>query len=429
MKISERLNGKSILIWGYGREGRATENFIKKYCNVSRLEIFEGTQDEIKEDEYDYIIKSPGIPVERHPSNYTSQTQLFFEEFSDRIIGITGTKGKSTTSSLMHHVLETCFGDRVLLAGNIGKPCFDVYDEIKEDSVIVFELSCHQLAHLTLSPHIAVFLNLYEDHLDYYKTFDKYFDAKKNITRYQSEKDYLYIGDEVPEFPTKAHKEVVRYKAVERMSEHKFAHNMADKEKDECAENYHAGESSTEYCHYDMILKGKHNQYNAHFVYRVCTEIFNCPDEKVRQALKEFKGLPHRLEYVGNAGGVDYYNDSISTIPEATIQAIESIPETKTVLIGGMDRHIHYNSIVEFIKNNGEYNYILAYESGARIYKEVEDLGYCYYKKDLKESVELAREITPEGCACVFSPAAASYGYFKNFEHRGEYFKKLIFER
>ena len=134
------------------------------------------------------------------------------------------------------------------------------------------------------------------------------------------------------------------------------------------------------------------------------------------------------MQYVGKINGVDYYNDSISTIPQATLEAIKSIPNAKTVLIGGMDRHINYQVLIRFIKTHPEYTYILAYESGKRIYDSVSDQPSVHYVKDLAESVALAKKITPEGSACLLSPAAASYGYFKNFEERGEKFMQLVRE-
>ena len=139
-----------------------------------------------------------------------------------------------------------------------------------------------------------------------------------------------------------------------------------------------------------------------------------------------FQGLPHRMQFVASVDGVDYYNDSISTIPQATIEAIRSIPNVKSVLIGGMDRHINYDVLLEFIINHPEYTYIFSYESGRRIYEEVSGLPCCHYRSTLAEAVALAKSVTPKGGACLFSPAAASYGYFKNFEERGEVYAGLV---
>ncbi|MDD8048563.1 MAG: UDP-N-acetylmuramoyl-L-alanine--D-glutamate ligase [Thomasclavelia sp.] len=393
MKITEKLNNKRILIWGFGREGKSTKEFIDTYCKVKLVDVFEGKQVDIDESKYDYIIKSPGIVADYLNDKYTSQTELFLEEFSRQTIGITGTKGKSTTSSLLFSVLDNCLDQQVLLVGNIGFPCLSYYGDIDEDSIIVFEMSCHQLSDVKVSPHVAVFLNLFEDHLDYYKTMDRYFKAKTNITIHQNQDDYFYVGDKVPTIDTKANKIVIKTDSP---------------------------------LTFEMNLKGKHNQFNAEVVYLIATDLYKCKDEEVRKVIKRFNGLPHRLEYIGKIDDVDYYDDSISTIPQATIQAISSISNTGTILIGGMDRHIHYGILIDYIKAHQEYNYIFMYESGKRIYEDVKEFDNTYYKEDLKEAVKLAKAITKEGKACVLSPAAASYGYFKNFEERGDTYKKYV---
>ena len=393
MKITELLDNKRILLWGYGLEGKSTEKFINKYCSVKELTVFQGKRDEIDEDAYDYIIKSPGIVSWDLSDKYTSMTDLFLTQFSGQVIGVTGTKGKSTTSSLLYSVLRECTDRPVLLVGNIGLPALDYYGEITDDTIIVFEMSCHQLAHAKISPHIALFLNLYEEHLDYYGTMDRYFRAKANITAHQKPGDFLFVGDNVPPLETCADVTVISY---------------------------------NDPMHFDMKLKGEHNQFNARFVYTISTRLFGCAPDRVREALKEFNGLRHRMQFAGNVNGVDYYDDSISTIPEAAIAAIRSIPNACTILLGGMDRNIDYDILIDFIRANGQYNYILMYKSGARIYEEVKDLPCCQYREDLQGAVALAKEITPAGRACILSPAAASYGYFKNFEERGDVFQQLI---
>ncbi len=393
MNIAERLEGKNVLIWGCGREGSSTRRFIEAHSHVAGLTVFEGTERELDAEPYDIIIKSPGIPVENYIDKYTSQTELFLSEFAPQTVGVTGTKGKSTTSAMLYRALRECLGDRVKLVGNIGLPCLDLYDEYDGDSVIVFEMSCHQLSNLRLSPHVSVFLNLFEDHLDRYKTRERYFEAKKPIAAHQGPGDFLFIRDDVPEIETKAQKIVIPHD---------------DKTL------------------FDLKLPGEHNQLNARFVEEVCTTVYGCEEDKIRRALLDFEGLPHRMSHVATVSGVDYYDDSISTIPEATIEALRSVKNAKTVLIGGMDRNINYDILIDFIKNHGEFEYIFSYESGRRIYDEVKGIPNCRYTEDLKGAVELARELTPAGGACVLSPAAASYGYFKNFEERGDAFLKYV---
>ncbi len=388
-----KFQGKRICLWGYGAEGKSTERFLKTHCNPLEVSIYEGKQPGLDEERFDYIIKSPGIKEEWYNDKYSSATDIFLSEFHDRTIGITGTKGKSTTTGLLYHVLSRNTEKKVLMVGNIGIPCLDLYDEIDQDTVIVFEMSCHQLAHLRVSPHVAVFLNLYEEHLDHYDTFDRYFQAKSNITLHQTKDDHLYIGDNVPDIDTAA--------AIRRISRDNGLK-------------------------FETGLKGKHNQYNMAFVYSICRELFDIPDEKIRSSIKTFEGLKHRLEYIGETDGVDYYDDSISTIPEAAIAAAESVSNAATLLIGGFDRNINYSSLVQFIFDNPQLQFVFMYESGNRIYEQVKGREKCFLCADLKEAVELAKRITPEHKACILSPAAASYGHFTNFEERGDCFRKLV---
>lgn len=396
MSVTDRFTNKRILIWGYGREGKSTEDFLKRCCKPESVEIFEGKREEINEEAYDYIFKSPGIVMHDDNPKYTSQTQVFMEEYGRQTIGITGTKGKSTTSSLLYTVLNACSGKETILMGNIGLPCLDYFDHISEDTIVVFELSAHQLYHTTVSPHVGVFLNLYEDHLDYYKTMDRYYGAKTHVATYQTDSDFCYVGSNVPEFETKGIKTVI------------------SNEKD---------------YDYELSIEGNHNRYNAEFVYEIATQVYGCEGDKVKAALKTFTGLAHRLQKVASVNGVDYYDDSISTIPQATISAAKSLTNAKTLLIGGMDRGIDYSVLEKFIQENDNYNYILMYETGSRILKELnESFSYVYIVKDLEEAVSKAKEVTEAGCACILSPAAASYGYFKNFEERGDVFASLVRE-
>lgn len=392
VKTAEKLKNKRILIWGYGREGKSTEAFIREFCEPACVDVFEGPRSGVRDEEYDIIFVSPGIAFEEPDRRFTSQTQMFMEEFGQQTVGITGTKGKSTTSSMLYEVLKAA-GKNTFLMGNIGKPCFDYIAQMEPDTIAVFELSCHQCQRLTVSPHIAVFLNLYEDHLDRYITRQRYFEAKKGITRNQAPSDILYYGEEIPAFETKAQRRLVKRGEVRG---------------------------------FNLLIPGDHNQLNAEFVCRIATEQFGCEPAQVRQALSSFRGLAHRLQYVDTIDGVMYYDDSISTIPEATISAALSVRNTKTMIVGGMDRNIDYDILADFIKKRQDIHFILAYASGKRILGMVKDCKNITYVEDLDAAVRLAAQITPEGGACVMSPAAASYGYFKNFEERGDYFQKII---
>ena len=397
MSITEKFDNKSVLIWGYGIEGKSTEGFLKKYCKPSKIEIFEGKPEELKEEGYDFIIKSPGIPGDYPDEKYTSQTELFLEEFRDRVIGITGTKGKSTTTSMLYHVLSNLISNRVVLVGNIGIPCLDYYEEMSSDSqaIAVMEMSCHQLNNVRVSPHFAVFLNLYEEHLDYYKTFEKYALAKMNIGKYQVPGDKIFVGESVPRLNMRG----LEYRIPE-----------FDERR------------------YDLKILGQHNQWNAEFVKKVCVSGLKLNEDDTISEIEKFEGLPHRLEFIGNVDGIDYYDDSISTIPLATINACKSIPNIKIAIIGGMDRGIGYEELIKFIKEARDIIFLCAYATGERIYEEAERPFNCKKVKDIDEALEVVLKYADSGDAVVLSPAAASYGYFKNFAERGDYFKKKILE-
>lgn len=390
-KVLEKYVNKRILIWGYGREGKSTEKFFKDKGIAACVDIFEGSRENINEDNYDYIFKSPGIPAFDLSDKYTSQTELFLEAFRDNVIGITGTKGKSTTSAMLYTVLDKCCKEPTFFMGNIGEPCLDYFDEITPDAIVVFEMSCHQLCQIKISPRVGVMLNLFEEHLDYYGTMDKYFAAKQNVTLFQKPGDSFYVGAQVPKIPTLADRYVIAEAEPLKIK-----------------------------------IFGEHNRYNATFVKNIAVNEFGCDLETVKKTIAKFGGLPHRLEFVDEIDEVRFYDDSISTIPEATIKAVESIDNVRTVLIGGMDRNIDYTVLVDYIRTRADVTFICMYSSGERIYHEVSDLENVIYVPELKEAVELAKKKTPKKSACVLSPAAASYGYFENFEDRGNKFKEYV---
>ena len=407
------LEGKRILIWGYGREGKSTESFLKTHVNAS-ISVFEGKPEELDDAGYDMIIKSPGIPYETDDDRFTSQTEIFLECFRDITVGITGTKGKSTTSAMCAQLFKELPGKKVILVGNIGLPALDHFDEIDDDTYVVYEMSCHQLRSLRTSPHIAVFLNLFEEHLDYYVTMEKYFAAKANIAKNQLEGDICICGENVPYIESKAKKVVIAPPAAD---------GGGDEGTDKTVEGIYG-----KFKEYSLGILGEHNVLNANFAAYIAGEIFGLGDDAISKALAEFKGLPHRLYCLGEYDGRIFYDDSISTIPNATIEALAAVKNAQCVIVGGMDRGISYELLTEYIQNNPQYIYILCYASGKRIYESVSELENTHYVEDLRRAVELAKKLTLPGRACILSPAAASYGYFKNFEERGDRFAEYVRE-
>ncbi len=432
-KICKSVAGKNVLILGFGREGKSTCNFLKKHAECASITIADSRmidgvdgvllkcgKDYQKDiEKYDIIIKSPGIVLENANekllSKLTSQTELFFMCYRNQIIGITGTKGKSTTSTLIYHILKSK-SDNCILMGNIGIPSFDMLDNIDENTVIVYELSCHQLEYTKISPKTAVLLNLYPEHLDHYGTYEKYTAAKENIYRYQKNGDLLVCNADI--LP-----KAYNGKLMSITMTGKNADITVDG-RNIClgTENVHIGEENT-------LLVGNHNVFNIAVCYAICRE-YGVKKEEFLSYLKTYKPLAHRLEYLGEKDGIKYYDDSISTICETTIQALESLKNVGSVIIGGMDRGIDYTPLVEYMKTADVDNIILIPDTGNRICKM---LSHTDVKADvvsadsLKEAVEKAKTITQKGKVCIMSPAAASYGFFKNFEERGEAFYKYIF--
>ncbi len=429
-EIGKILNGKNIVILGFGREGRSTLDFIRQYISPASVTVADfnvvtgadgcitvsGKDYQKNLERFDVIIKSPGVVYE-NPTNEilkktTSQTTLFLSEFKSRSIGITGTKGKSTATSLIYHVLKEN-GFDVTIAGNIGIPPLSVADEMLEgDRIAVIEMSCHQLEYEKFAPHIALILNLYEDHLDHYGTREKYVEAKRNIYRNQLSGDIFVCNSEYKLEISEAPSQVVSVGTDGRVevSGDGFVFDGV---------RIPVNSNTTR-------LVGKHNVFNIAMAYTAAS-FYGIDEVGFLNALKSFKPLAHRLEYVRTVNGVDYYDDSISTVCQTTIQAIVSLDAVDTVIIGGMDRGIDYTELVEFLRDNPVNNIILLPDSGYRIAKMLDEFATPYIlARDLENAVDIAVKVTSRGTKCVLSPAAASYGFFRDFEHRGEMFKEYL---
>ncbi len=426
LEIRKDLEGKKILIWGFGLEGQSTYRFLKRQSLLSNVSILDSREIDIEGIEilqkadfkkYDLIFKSPGIVIEEEGFPFeklTSQTDLFLKHFRNQTVGVTGSKGKSTTSSLIAHALKV--SDRkVVLVGNIGLPCLDSVERIDKDTVVVFELSCHQLEYVTTSPTIAVFLNLFPEHLDHYGSFEAYGEAKKKIARYQKKGDVLFVNDGIPLVNTLA--DIVTCSLDKKV-------DIFVKDNNEMVVEQEVIDIPP-----GTALIGVHNYYNAGIAYGVLKRL-GLSKEQFEAALLSFKPLAHRLESIGVVDGVEYIDDSISTIPQATIQAICSLSQVDCVLIGGMDRGIDYEELVEFLLNSKVETIIFMYESGKRVAKswKLKTKKPYFLVENLQEAVAIAKERTAKGKMCLLSPAAASYGDFKNFEDRGDQFKKLVRE-
>lgn len=438
-KLLEYLKDKEILILGFGIEGKSTYAFIRKHFPEKMLTVCDMKQDyeeQLKEDKYvkcvhndeyleyvdkiDIILKTPGISfkdvdISKFKNKITSQLELILEYVDIFTIGITGTKGKSTTSSLMNAILEKN-GKKSMLLGNIGVPIFDKIDEFEEDTILVLELSSHALEYIKKSPNIAILLNVFEEHLDHYKSYEDYINAKYNVFRYQKQTDYaLYNIDNM----------VIKNKQPETNA-NKIAVSMNCNEFDVKLQNNEV------YFKKQVIyvdngkrhLLGTHNLNNIMFVVTVAN-ILNLDYEKTKQAIDEFMPLEHRMEYVGKFEDVEYYNDSIATIPEATINAIDTLKNVNTLIVGGKDRGVDQTELIEYLNSSLIENIICLPKTGEYIAKGIKNKR-VYQVQKLEEAVKIAKEKTKKGAICLLSPAASSYGYFKNFQERGNLFKQYV---
>lgn len=438
-QLREWIDGKRVLLLGFGREGRALCRRITQVGGYAALGIADakeitdapehavlhtGERYQAAVPEYDIVFKSPGVVLEpefqpeKICGRVTSLTELFLTAYRDQCIGITGTKGKSTTSSLLYHVLHEADVPSVL-GGNIGIPTAELYEQITPETVIVLEIGVHQLEYNHISPKTAVFLNLYEEHLDHYGTFEYYAYCKENIYRNQRSGDLLICGE--PSLPAAGDcdAEVWRLALDDPNADISLLHSNT---------MYFHGETCA--IPADITLTGTHNRYNCAVVYALAKRL-GLSDAQITDGIRSFQPLPHRLSPVGIYHGIRWYDDSISTACETCIQALNSLPETDTVLIGGMDRGISYAPLLEYLAESPVAHIILMSDSGRRIqqearaYPESLQRRICY-ANDLPEAVAVAKEITQQGKICLMSPAAASYNVYQNFEQRGAHFAALV---
>lgn len=444
-KIIEYLDNKNIAILGFGMEGKSSYKFIRKYLDIPLTIIDKNNpynnMEELKDDtntkvvygdsyldnleQYDLVIKSPGVitkDIDVSNVNFTSQLELLLKYNKDNVIGITATKGKSTTSSLVYEVLKAC-GVKTYLLGNIGKAIFEEIEDIDSNTIVVVEMSALQLEFVTTSPHIAAIINLYEDHLDHAGTVEHYHANKLNIFKYQDNNDYMIYCTDIEPLNSyindiyKGNKYGIQFNSSNEL-------NITS-----IKDNYVVLNNECLYNTLDnRFLVGEHNIRNIMIVLTIC-KILNLDMDTCINTINNFKGLAHRLEYVGKYDDVIYYNDSIATIPDATINAIKSLKNVNTLIFGGMDRGIDYKPLLDYLNTGVVSNLICMPKTGYMIGDLITNDSVNIYKVELLgDAVKIAKEITKKNSICLLSPAAASYEYFKNFEEKGNTYKKLVSE-
>ena len=450
-KIVEFFKDKKIIILGFGLEGKSTYNFIRRHLpeiplvvRYSKTDFDEETKylrkdknlkfitgDKYLEgiQEYDIIMKSPGISfknidISKFENKITSQLELFLEHNKSLCIGITGTKGKSTTSSLIYKIIEDQ-EKNVELLGNIGVPIFDEIEKIKEETITVLEISSHALQYVKKSPNISILLNLFEEHLDHYKSFEEYGDAKFNIFKFQKENDIAIFNLDNESMQEKKYP----YKKTDyAVTMNNNINNITENTAYLKDEYIWINDKKVYNIQENRKLKGNHNLNDIMFVLTI-SQILNLDLNNTVKSINEFNPLEHRLEYVGTFEDIEYYNDSIATIPEATIESIKALENVNTLIVGGNDRGVNQENLVRFLKTSLIENILCLPKTGEYIYEGLKDSKKKVIKVlDLEEAVNLAKKLTKKNTICLLSPAASSYGYFKNFKERGNIFKELVKE-
>jgi UDP-N-acetylmuramoylalanine--D-glutamate ligase/UDP-N-acetylenolpyruvoylglucosamine reductase len=401
---------KKVAILGYGLEGQDAQKYFKNLgVDVTILDKKFDEKYLENLNKFDIIVRSPGIyrylpeivNAEKEGVEITSALKIFFEKCPGKIIGVTGTKGKGTTSTLIYEILKNA-GKDVYLVGNIGKPYLDILSKLSKDSIIVMELSSFQLIDMDRSPHIAVVLNITLDHMDWHKDKEEYINAKKNIVRHQSVSDWAVLNEEyeVSRNFAKLTKGKVEFFSKEKLE---------SKYKEE------------------LLLRGEHNLENIAAAVSV-SKIVGVDEDIILKTVRSFKGLEHRLELVGTINGVTFYNDSFATGPQPTIAAINSFTEPETLILGGSDKGLDYRQLRDEIeKRDNVKNLILIGQIGEKIGggikgKNIINLG----KTSMIHIIDAAQRVSPKGGVVILSPAAASFDMFENYKDRGNQFKKAV---
>ena len=396
---------KKVAIVGYGIEGQDAEKYFREKGDEVTILDRKVDKSYLKNlGKYDLVVRSPGVyPFKPEFKNVkvTTPIQIFLEECKAKIIGVTGTKGKGTTASLIYEILKKA-GKDAYLAGNIGKPYLGLLPQIRNESLIVLEMSSFQLIDITKSPHIAVVLNITSDHMDWHKSQKEYVDAKKSIVAFQEKTDLAIVNQE--------YEASLSFAKITKAKVIFFSKQGLDNKFKE-----------------GLLLRGEHNLENIAAAVAVA-QTLGIQEKVIQDAVKNFKGLEHRLELVGEVSGRSFYNDSFATGPQPTIAAVKSFTEPTTLILGGSDKGLDYGELRRVIEEKDNIrNLILIGEIGEKIAEGIEGKNILNLgKTTMQNIVEKAFEITPKGGVVLLSPAAASFDMFENYKDRGNQFKEAV---
>lgn len=413
----ELLNftGKDVVFVGKGREWESFEKFIKQNAQIRSLEsIFIDDSNRAQmnaklkalDPEKSVVVKTAGYPGNLMPVPYTTPTKIFFDcvkHIPARTIGVTGTKGKTTTASLLAHILKNA-GYEVRLCGNLGDPMLNHLEGATTNSLFVIELSSYQLAELEVSPDTALITNLYRDHVDYHGTLDNYWEAKRNIMRYMNEQGTVIFNPQT---------EIILHWMAESKA------NALPINPDEAADMSQSK------------LIGDHNRLNF-LMARTAAQTLGVDRFTTQASLKTFEPIKHRLQKVRTVRGITFIDDAIASQPEAAIAGITAcvrqVGPVGCVMLGGTDRDYDFSELTRLLSTLLIPKLILFPDTGTQIKASLPE-SYepeIFETRDMEQAVTWAAENTPSGSVCLLSTASPSYSLWKDYEEKGDLFQKAV---
>ena len=442
------LNGKRVLVVGLGKSGMASALFLK--AHGARVTVSDTkTGDELHSEipvlldhgitvetgghgertfrGQDLIVVSPGIPLDAPAlvqaralgGSVIGEIELAAQFLRGPIVAITGSNGKTTTTTLTGEIM-TAGGFPALVGGNIGTPAIALAERATPESVIVLEVSSFQLETIhSFRPKVAVILNVTPDHLDRHRTFEAYVDAKARILENQQSTDSAVLNADDPTCVAMAARTKAQVFWFSRRKEVQQGAWVLDGNI-----LFRDGAEQREIMLVSEIpLKGAHNLENV--LAAVCAgALMACAPEKIRQAVREFKAVEHRLEYVATIRGVDYYNDSKATNVDATIKAMESFPANIHLILGGKDKGSDYTLLNDLLRQRGKRVYTIG-AAAAKIESQIKGVEIVH-ADTLENALRKANAVAEPGDVVLLAPACASFDQFKNYEQRGQVFKEIV---
>ena len=447
------VNNKRVLVVGLGKSGVASALFLK--AKGARVTVSDSKpQDQLKDQipvlldngiavetgghgertfrGQDLIVVSPGVPTDSPPlvqaralgENVIGEVELASQFFPGRIVAITGSNGKTTTTTLAGEIVAAA-GYRAAVGGNIGTPAISLVEAATADTIAVLEVSSFQLETIqTFRPQIAVVLNVTPDHLDRHRTFAAYADAKARIFENQRAGDFTVLNADdrtCVELATRTRAQVYWFSRAAEVKQGAVAHDGRIFFRDASGQKEIMLVS-------EIPLKGAHNVENV--LAAVCVgALLGCAPDRIRTAVRNFKAVEHRLEHVATIGGVDYYNDSKATNVDATIKAIESFPANIHLILGGKDKGSDYAVLNDLLRSRVKRVYTIgaaAPKIESQIVSSKNGGPEMDHAETLEAAIRHAAEVATPGDVVLLAPACASFDQFRNYEHRGKVFKQFV---